>query len=54
LFGVGNAPIVVEMTADDVRGVEEHRLERGAESAGIGQTTERWASAARGDFGTWR
>jgi hypothetical protein len=41
LFGVGNAPIVVEMTAGDVRGIEEHRLERGAESAGIGYARRR-------------
>ena len=31
LFGVGNAPIVIEITADNVRGVEEHCLECGAE-----------------------
>jgi hypothetical protein len=41
LFSVGNAPIVIEITAGDVRGVEEHHLERGAESAGIGYVRRR-------------
>jgi hypothetical protein len=40
-FGVGDAPIVVEITAGNVRGVEEHRLERGVESAGIGYVGRR-------------
>jgi len=34
-FGVGDAPIIVEITAGNVRGIEEHCLERGVESAGI-------------------
>jgi len=40
-FGVGDAPIVVEITAGNVRGVEEHRLKRGVESAGIGYVGQR-------------
>jgi len=40
-FGVGDAPIVTEITAGNVRGIEEHRLERGVESAGIGYVGRR-------------
>jgi hypothetical protein len=47
LFGVGNAPIVTEITAGDVRGVEEYRLERGDESAGIGYVRRRSVQQAR-------
>jgi hypothetical protein len=47
LFGVGNAPIVIEITVGDVRGVKEHRLERGDESAGIGYVRGRSVRRAR-------
>jgi hypothetical protein len=47
LFGVGIAPMVVEITSGDVRGVEEHRLERGVESAAIGYARRRSVRRAR-------
>jgi hypothetical protein len=47
LFCVGIAPIVVEMTAGNVGGVEEHRLERRVESAGIGYARRRSVRRAR-------
>jgi hypothetical protein len=45
-FDVGDAPIVVEITASNVSGVKEHPLERGVESAGIGYVG-RWSVGRR-------